>query len=129
LQISSQVRSIDRVKMASSEVERYLAQFGGPGLDAATRLRARLLELVPDGEEGISYGMPVIKVAGKAIVGWAINKAHIGYYPHSSLVLDKVSGLDGYKKSKGALQIPFDRPLSDQVLAELIGVRRAMLEI
>lgn len=115
--------------MATSEVERYLAQFEGPGLAAAEQLRARLLELVPDGEEGISYGMPVIKVAGKAVAGWAINKAHIGYYPHSSLVLGRVSGLDDYKKSKGALQIPFDRPLPDQVLAALIGVRRAMLEI
>lgn len=123
------MRSIDRVQMASSEVENYLAQFQGPGLDAAEQLRARLLELVPDGEEGISYGMPVVKVAGKAVAGWAINKAHIGYYPHSSLVLDRVSGLDDYKKSKGALQIPFDRPLPDQLLAALISVRRAMLEI
>lgn len=123
------MRSIDRVQMASSEVESYLAQFEGPGLDAAMHLRARLLELIPDCEEGMSYGMPVVKVAGKAIAGWAVNKSHMGYYPHSSLVIERVSGLDHYKKSKGALQIPFDRPLPDQVLAELISVRRAMLEI
>ncbi len=115
--------------MSKTEVDDYLKGFSGPGLDEAVKLRARLLKLLPDGEEGISYGMPVIKLNGKAVVGWAINKAHIGYYPHSSMVIDKVSGLDGYKKSKGALQIPFDKPLSDAALKELIAVRLAMLEI
>ena len=115
--------------MATSEVDSYLNQFSGPGLLAAQDLRARLIALIPDGEEGMSYGMPVIKVAGKAVAGWAINKAHLGYYPHSSLVLDKVQGLEGYKKSKGALQIPFDEPLADQVLVELVAIRRAMLSV
>lgn len=98
-------------------------------MEAASALRQRLLNLLPKGEEGMSYGMPVIKVAGKAIAGWAINKAHIGYYPHSSQVIDKVSGLEGYKKSKGALQIPFDKPLSDRQLDDLVSVRLRMLEI
>ncbi|MEY4408838.1 MAG: hypothetical protein RLZZ138_89 [Actinomycetota bacterium] len=115
--------------MAKNEVDIYLAGFSGPGLDAAIALRGRLLALLPTGEEGMSYGMPVIKVSGKAIAGWAINKAHIGYYPHSSQVIDKVSGLDDYKKSKGAIQIPFDRPLSDSQLEELVSVRLRMLEI
>lgn len=115
--------------MAKSEVDTYLAGFSGPGLAAATTLRNRLLALLPTGEEGMSYGMPVIKVSGKAIAGWAINKAHIGYYPHSSMVIDKVLGLDDYKKSKGALQIPFDKPLPDAQLAELVAVRLRMLEI
>ncbi len=115
--------------MSKTEVDDYLAGFSGAGYEEAVKLRTRLLKLLPAGEEGISYGMPVIKVQGKAVVGWAINKAHIGYYPHSSMVIDKVSGLDGYKKSKGALQIPFDKPLSGAALKELIAVRLAMLEI
>ncbi len=115
--------------MSKTEVDDYLKGFAGPGHEEAVKLRARLLKLLPDGEEGISYGMPVIKLNGKAVVGWAINKAHIGYYPHSSMVIDKVAGLDGYKKSKGALQIPFDKPLSDAALKELIALRLAMFEI
>jgi uncharacterized protein YdhG (YjbR/CyaY superfamily) len=115
--------------MSKTEVDDYLAGFTGAGYEEAVKLRTRLLKLLPAGEEGISYGMPVIKVQGKAVVGWAINKAHIGYYPHSSMVIDKVSGLEAYKKSKGALQIPFDKPLSDSALKELIAVRLAMLEI
>lgn len=115
--------------MSSSEIDAYLAGFSGPGVEAASALRQRLLKLLPQGEEGISYGMPVIKVSDKAIAGWAINKAHIGYYPHSSQVIDKVSGLEDYKKSKGALQVPFDKPLSDQQLEDLVSVRLRMLEI
>ena len=115
--------------MSSQEVDQYLAGFSGAGLVAAQRLREQLLAAIPEGEEGISYSMPVIKLEGKAIAGWAINKAHLGYYPHSSLVLDKAASVKGMKMSKGALQIPFDQPLTDEQVHELVKIRMDLLGI
>jgi uncharacterized protein YdhG (YjbR/CyaY superfamily) len=110
--------------MSSIEVDQYLSQFDGPGLVTALDLRKNLLELIPEGEEGMSYGMPVIKLQGKALAGYAVAKNHVGYYPHSSLVLDKVSGLQGnYKMTKGALQIPSGDQFPLGLLAELVRVR------
>jgi uncharacterized protein YdhG (YjbR/CyaY superfamily) len=121
----------DRVfAMSSGEVDEYLQGFSGPSLDAAIQLRKALLKALPQGEEGISYKMPVIKVQGKAIAGYAIAKNHIGYYPHSSLVLDQIPELLGeYQFSKGALKIPFDKPLKASLVEKLVVVRLAMLDI
>lgn len=116
------------LEMSSQEVDQYLSQFDGLGLATALDLRKNLLELVPDGEEGMSYAMPVIKLKGKAIAGYAIAKNHVGYYPHSSLALDKIPELVGnYKMTKGALHIPHGEPLPRDLVKKLVEVRMAML--
>lgn len=114
--------------MSSSQVDQYLSQFDGPGLTTALDLRKNLLELLPMGEEGMSYGMPVVKLKGHAIAGYAIAKNHVGYYPHSSMVLDKVPGLVGnYKMTKGALQIPSGELFPIELLSSLLSVRTQLL--
>lgn len=116
--------------MSSSEVDQYLASFSGPGLSTATDLRAKLLGLLPEGEEGISYSMPVIKLNSKAIAGFAIAKSHVGYYPHSSLVLPALQAdLVGYKFSKGALQIPSGEFIAEPLLKKLVRKRIELLGI
>lgn len=114
--------------MSSAEVDQYLAQFEGPGLITAQALRSTLLELIPSGLEGISYGMPVVKLNGRAIAGFAIAKHHVGYYPHSSLVLEKLPELKGrFKMTKGALHIPLGTVLDNAIVAKLVGVRMEIL--
>ncbi|MEI9906916.1 MAG: DUF1801 domain-containing protein [Actinomycetota bacterium] len=44
-------------------------------------MRRRILEVIPDAEEVIKYGMPTFISDGKAVVGLLANKNHIGYYP------------------------------------------------
>lgn len=114
--------------MSSAEVDNYLAQFQGPGLETAQRLRSMLLDLVPLGEEGISYAMPVVKLNGKAVAGYAIAKNHVGYYPHSSLVLDRLPELAGkFSMTKGALHIPHGVNLDRALVAKLVKVRLELL--
>jgi uncharacterized protein YdhG (YjbR/CyaY superfamily) len=114
--------------MSSQEVDQYLSQFDGPGLETALDLRKKLLDLIPEGEEGMSYAMPVIKLSGKAIAGYAIAKNHVGYYPHSSLVLGKVPELTGqFKMTKGALQIPIGHLFPIELLAHVVQVRMDQL--
>jgi len=114
--------------MSAQEVDSYLSQFSGPGLTTALELRKNLLELIPEGEEGMSYGMPVVKLQGKAIAGYAIAKHHVGYYPHSSLVISKVPGLqERYKTTKGALQIPSGEFLPKADVESLVRARIVML--
>ena len=116
--------------MSSQEVDDYLSQFSGPGLATALDLRKQLLELIPGGEEGMSYAMPVITYQGKAIAGYAIAKNHVGYYPHSSLVISKVPGLQArYKTTKGALQIPNGELLPRDIVEALVRERIVMLGV
>lgn len=76
----------------------------------------------------MSYGMPVVRLEGKAIAGYAIAKNHVGYYPHSSLVISRVPGIEGrYKTTKGALQIPSGEILPADLLAQLVSIRKQLL--
>lgn len=114
--------------MSREEVDRYLSQFSGPGLLTAKALRKTLLQLLPEAEEGISYQMPVLKISGKAIAGYAIHRNHVGYYPHSSLVLEQIPELVGeFKMTKGSLHIPNGSFLDRELVEKLVLTRMQFL--
>ena len=50
-------------------------------------LRKIILEVVPQADEVISYGMPAFKVDGNIVAGIMAAKNHVGYYPFSGSVL------------------------------------------
>jgi len=114
--------------MASDEVDDYLAGLPEADRNALEALRRTILGIVPEAEEGLSYGSPSFKVGGKAIAGFAAYKNHLSYLPHSGSVLATIAeDVAGYKTSKGALQFTNDKPLPKALVKKLIGARRAEL--
>ena len=111
--------------MSEREIDGYLAALDEPKRGTLEQLRRTILEVVPDAEQCISYGMPAFKLDGKAVAGFAAFKNHLSYFPHSSTVLPEVSeDLVGYTASKGTLRFPIDRPLPASLVRKLIAVRR-----
>ena len=91
--------------MSSSEVDAYIAGTQTPHKESLKQLRNQLLELLPKGEECISYAMPCIKVNGKAVAGYAAFKNHIGYFPHSGKIVPQLkTELAGRKQTTGGFQ-------------------------
>ncbi|GAA1809650.1 hypothetical protein GCM10009795_063800 [Nocardioides hankookensis] len=89
-------------------------------------VRDLVLDAAPDAEEGTSYGMPAWKCAGKPLLGLNRAKAHIGVYPFSSTIVTAVSDrLDGFTLTKGGVQCTPDHPVPDEVLVEMVRLRRA----
>jgi len=87
-------------------------------------MRARILEIVPDAEEVVSYGMPAFKVDGNIVAGLLANKTYVGYYPFSGSVLPNFrSELSKYFTTLSALHIPLDKPLPKTLLKRLIRAR------
>ncbi len=110
--------------MPEAAVDRYLAEAPEPQRSTLTRLRATLAELLPEAEEGIAYGAPVFRVAGKPVAGFAWFQGHCTYLPHSGQVLAGLAGdLVGYAYSKGALKFAIDRPLPRALVARLVEAR------
>ena len=107
----------------------HLAGLPQPQRDTLLALRALLLELVPDGEECISYRMPCVKVGGKAVAGYDGFAKHCSYFPHSGSVVAKVESLPDWctAASKGTLQFPVDRVPPRELVAELVRIRREEL--
>ncbi|HUR55398.1 MAG TPA: DUF1801 domain-containing protein, partial [Gemmataceae bacterium] len=68
-------------------IDEYLAALDDTKRTTLETLRRTILELVPDAEETMSYGMPAFKLDGKAVAGFAAFKRHLSYVPHSGSVL------------------------------------------
>jgi len=108
------------------KVDEYLASVEEPKRSTLAQLRTTILELVPDADECISYGMPAYKIDGKTIAGFAAFKNHLSYLPHSGSVLDKLGDdLVGYEMTKGSLHFPVDEPLPRALVAALLRTRMA----
>ena len=110
-------------------VDEYIDAAPEPQQSTLRQLRATLAVLLPDAEEGLSYGVPAFKVGGTPVAGYAYFKAHCGFYPHSESVLSQVDPelLAGYKTARGTLRFPIDEPLSEELVERLVELRLAEL--
>ncbi len=111
-------------------VDEYLNSVPEPQQTTLRDLRATLLSILPEGDEGISYGVPAISIGGKAVAGYSYAKRHCSYFPHSGSVLNMIDPerLEGYDWSKGTLRFPVDQPLDEGLVRELVKVRLKMLD-
>ncbi len=114
--------------MSAADVDDYLRALGEPERSTLETLRGEILEIVPDAEQVISYGVPAFRVRGKIVAGFAAFKSHLSYLPFSGSVLEQLSDqLEGYAMTKGSLHFQFDRPLPKPLVNDLIAVRLAEL--
>lgn len=112
--------------MARTEIDRYLAGVEEPKRATLEQLRRTILEVIPDAEQGISYGLPAFKLRGKVVAGFAAFKNHLSYLPHSGSVFPELRHeLADYRTSTGALQFPVDTSLPKPLVERLIRVRIA----
>ena len=110
--------------VSEEEIDAYLSTVEEPKQTTLRQLRTTILEIVPDVEQCISYGMPAFRLRGKLVAGFASFKNHLSYLPHSGSVISELhEDVSGYKTSKGALQFPVDAPLSKALVEKLIAVR------
>ena len=110
--------------VSAQEIDQYLDALEEPKRATLARLRQVILEILPEAEQGISYGVPAFKVRGKTIAGFAAFKNHLSYLPHSGSVFPQLHDeLEGYTTSSGALRFGIDEPLPVPLVKKLIAVR------
>jgi uncharacterized protein YdhG (YjbR/CyaY superfamily) len=110
--------------VSADEIDDYLRGVEEPKRGMLEALRGTILEVIPEAEQGISYGLPAFRLHGKTIAGFAAFKDHLSYLPHSGRVLGELAGdLSGYTMTKGSLHFPVDRPLPRALVERLIAVR------
>jgi uncharacterized protein YdhG (YjbR/CyaY superfamily) len=97
--------------VSAEEIDDYLRGVEEPKRSTLEALRGTILDVLPDAEQGISYGVPALRLGGKTIAGFAAFKDHLSYLPHSGKVLGQLAGdLTGYTMTKGSLRFPVDHP-------------------
>jgi uncharacterized protein YdhG (YjbR/CyaY superfamily) len=110
--------------VSQQEIDDYLARLDEPKRSTLQELRRTIRSIVPEAEQGISYGTPAFRLHGKLIAGFAAFKSHLSYLPHSGSVLAELpDDVAGYVTSKGALQFAIDKPLPKALVKKLIATR------
>jgi len=89
------------------------------------RIRALAKQTVPGAEEAIVYGMPTLTYQGKSFLGFDAHKQHLGIYPYSGQVIETLKDQlpPDYGFSKGAIRVPLDHPISEELLQRIIHLR------
>jgi uncharacterized protein YdhG (YjbR/CyaY superfamily) len=103
-------------------VDEYLSSFPVALKDRGEQLRAEIRKAAPDAEEIISYQMPAYRQKG-IVVYFAIHNNHIGLYPASLSIEVFAPALAPYKRSKGTIQFPHDKPLPLELISDIVKFR------
>jgi uncharacterized protein YdhG (YjbR/CyaY superfamily) len=115
---------LQNARVSAEEIDAYLDSLEETKRATLAQLRATILAVIPEAEQGISYAMPAFKVRGNTIAGFAAFKNHLSYVPHSGSVFSELSGeLSGYSTSTGALRFKIEQPLPRELVEKLIAVR------
>jgi len=73
---------------------------------------------IPETKEKISWSMPTYW-KGRNLIQFAASKRHIGLYPGPEAVEAFAGRLTEYKTSKGAIQLPYSKPLPLELIGEI----------
>jgi uncharacterized protein YdhG (YjbR/CyaY superfamily) len=110
--------------VSAQEIDQYLDALEEPKRTTLALLRQTILNILPEAEQGISYGVPAFKVRGKTIAGFAAFKNHLSYLPHSGSVFAQLKDeLKDYSTSSGALRFGISHDLPAPLVEKLIAVR------
>jgi uncharacterized protein YdhG (YjbR/CyaY superfamily) len=66
--------------------------------------------------------MPAFKTS-EVLVYYAAAKSHMGYYPTASGVMNFKEELAGFVTSKGAIQLPYNQDLPEQLIRDIAQFR------
>ena len=81
-------------------------------------IRQTIRAAIPDVEERISWQMPTFW-KGRNIIHFAAFKNHIGIYPGGEATSEFAEKLTDFKTTKGAIQLPNNKELPLELIAEI----------
>ncbi|MDB5168966.1 MAG: hypothetical protein JWO41_322 [Candidatus Saccharibacteria bacterium] len=110
-------------------IDEYLKPLSPDTRAALERLRKIGHDNIPGLKDDWGYGIPALKLGGKTVYGFAARKTGISLYPFSGEPIAILSEkLKDYKCSSGAIQIPLDKPISEELVKDIIVLRLAALK-
>ena len=111
--------------MGVGEVTDYIAGLEEPARGVLERYRARAVAVVPEAEEGASYGMPALRYRGRPLVSVVTTKQGYSVFPFSPAVVESVvAEVDGLESTKGGIKFTDQRKLPAKAFDALVKRRR-----
>lgn len=111
-----------------STVEEYIALAPLERRPLLKKVRQIIRETVPSGtKETIAYRMPTFRYNGN-LVHFALFKNHLGIYPGAAAIENFSEEIGRYKTSKGAIQLPLDEPLPEELIRRIVRFNADLLK-
>src|SRR5450759_3301313 len=113
-----------------AEIDDYLAGLEAEDARIIGDAYATARTLVPEAEQGISYGMPALIFHSRPLLSLMRAKGHIGIYPYSAVVvaaaLETLPAIGGLSAAKGTVRLPLGAEIPEIVLARSDEIREAL---
>lgn len=112
------------IKMEKIEtIDQYIAQFSKDEQIRMNHLKDLILNVCPDAEQRMSWGMPTFFYQGNNLVHFAQNKNHLGFYPANTGVEMFKERLKNFVCTKGSIHIPHDMKFPDKLIKDIVSFR------
>jgi len=105
-----------------NSVDEYIAEQEQSVQPVLQGIRETIIDSAPESTEKIAWQMPSFW-QGENLIHFAAFKNHIGIYPGKEAVLHFADRLEGYKTSKGAIQLPLSKPIDHTLIADIVRWR------
>jgi uncharacterized protein YdhG (YjbR/CyaY superfamily) len=108
----------------ASSVDEYIAELPSETQEVLQEVRAVIRSAAPEATETISYAIPTLDLNGRHLVHFAGFARHIGFYPGAVTVGEAFAEeLKPYKRGKGSVQFPLDRPMPADLIRRMVEFR------
>jgi uncharacterized protein YdhG (YjbR/CyaY superfamily) len=118
-------------KRKINSVEEYFSSQPEKVRNALLSIRQCILTVVPEAKELLNYNIPAYALieGGKReqqimIAGY---KNHVGLYPHPTTMEKFDEELKDYKKGKGSVQFPLDKPIPKDLIIKMVEYRLSLI--
>ena len=116
---------------ALSSVDEYIKSQSEKTQKALLELRSCIFKAAPKAIELFNYKIPAYALieGGKRDqqIMMAGYKKHIGFYPHPTVMEHFDKELSEYRKGKGSVQFPINKPLPKELIIKMIKYRLELL--
>ena len=109
-------------------IEAYIADQSEQVRPLLQQIHETIREAAPESTEKIAWGMPTFcqSIAGSQtenLIHFAAFKNHIGIYPGGEATTIFADRLKEYKTSKGAVQLPLNKPIDFTLITDIVKWR------
>lgn len=113
---------MDKIADSPQNIDEYIAQFPTEVQEKLKKIRKIVLEAAPEATEKISYQLPTFYLFGN-LVHFGAFKNHIGFYPTPSGIASFDEELTPYKRAKGSVNFPLNKPIPYDLIDKIVRFR------
>lgn len=117
------------MKRPPASIDAFLAALPLDQRDALQALRRQIHAAAPGATELINYGIPMLRLDGKNLVGFGAGKGHCSFYPMSMECLKHFQAeKKGFKTATSTIRFQPDQPIPAALVKRIVKWRLAEMK-